>query len=91
MKKGYVVEIGKMLSKEYFRMYVEDNKKNLKILDDDIIIMGFKEIDEKYIMITSLPKLIECYCELTFDKNTAKLLGFIYIYRKIEEGVGYEC
>ena len=40
--KGEVIEISKMLSKEYFRIYLEDNNKNLEVLEDDIIIMGFK-------------------------------------------------
>ena len=46
--KGEVIEIGKMLSKEYFRIYLEDNNKNLEVLEDDIIVMGFKEFEDTY-------------------------------------------
>ena len=76
MKKGKVIEIGKMLSKEYFRIYLEDNNKDLEVLEDDIIIMGFKEFEEdnKYVMILSLPKLPDYYCEMTFNIDDKKLI-----------------
>lgn len=72
--KSEVIEIGKMLSKEYFRIYLEDNNKNLEVLEDDIIIMGFKEFEDTYVILLSLPKLSDCYCEMTFNISKKKLL-----------------
>ena len=72
--KGEVIEIGKMLSKEYFRIYLEDNNKNLEVLEDDTIIMGFKEFEDTYVIILALPKLSDCYCEMTFNISNKKLL-----------------
>lgn len=84
MKKGELIEIGKMLSKEYFRIYLEDNNKDLEVLEDDIIIMGFKEFEEdnKYVMILSLPKLPDYYCEMTFSISNKKLLQ-TNMFRKV--------
>ena len=72
--KSEVIEIGKMLSKEYFRIYLEDNNKNLEVLEDNVIIMGFKEFEDTYVILLSLPKLSDCYCEMTFNISNKKLL-----------------
>ena len=72
--KGEVIEIGKMLSKEYFRIYLEDNNKNLEVLEDDAIIMGFKEFEDTYVILLALHKLSDCYCEMTFNISNKKLL-----------------
>lgn len=72
--KSEVIEIGKMLSKEYFRIYLEDNNKNLEVLEDNVIIMGFKEFEDSYVIILALPKLPDCYCEMTFNISNKKLL-----------------
>ena len=72
--KSEVIEIGKMLSKEYFRIYLEDNNKNLEVLEDNVIIMGFKEFEDTYVILLSLPKLHDCYCEMTFNISNKKLL-----------------
>ena len=72
--KSEVIEIGKMLSKEYFRIYLEDKNKNLEVLEDDAIIMGFKEFEDTYVILLSLPKLSDCYCERTFNISNKKLL-----------------
>lgn len=72
--KSEVIEIGKMLSKEYFRIYLEDNNKNLEVLEDDVIIMGFKEFEDTYVIILALPKLNDCYCEMTFNISNKKIL-----------------
>lgn len=82
--KSEVIEIGKMLSKEYFRIYLEDNNKNLDVLEDDIIIMGFKEFEETqlYVMILALPKLPDYYCEMTFSISDKKLVK-TNMFRKV--------
>ena len=81
--KGEVIEIGKMLSKEYFRIYLEDNNnKNLEVLEDDIIIMGFKEFEDTYVMLLALPKLQDYYCEMTFSISNKKLLK-TNMFRKV--------
>ena len=81
--KGEVIEIGKMLSKEYFRIYLEDNNnKNLEVLEDDIIIMGFKEFEDTYVMLLALPKLPDYYCEMTFSISNKKLLQ-TNMFRKV--------
>ena len=72
--KSEVIEIGKMLSKEYFRIYLEDKNKNLEVWEDDVIIMGFKEFEDTYVILLSLPKLSDCYCEMTFNISNKKLL-----------------
>ena len=72
--KSEVIEIGKMLSKEYFRIYLEDKNKNLEVLEDDAIIMGFKEFEDTYVILLALPKLSDCYCEMTFNISNKKLL-----------------
>lgn len=72
--KSEVIEIGKMLSKEYFRIYLEDKNKDLEVLEDDVIIMGFKEFEDTYVILLSLPKLSDCYCEMTFNISNKKLL-----------------
>ena len=80
--KGEIIEIGKMLSKEYFRIYLEDNNKNLEVLEDDVIIMGLKEFDGTYVMLLALPKLPDYYCEMTFSISNKKLLQ-TNIFRKV--------
>ena len=80
--KGEVIEIGKMLSKEYFRIYLENNNKNLEVLEDDIIIMGFKEFEDTYVMLLALPKLPDYYCEMTFNISNKKLLQ-TNMFRKV--------
>ena len=80
--KGEVIEIGKMLSKEYFRIYLEDNNKNLEVLEDDVIIMGLKEFEGTYIMLLALPKLPDYYCEMTFNISNKKLIQ-TNMFRKI--------
>ena len=79
--KREVIEIGKMLSKEYFRIYLENNK-NLEVLEDDIIIMGFKEFEDTYVILLALPKLPDYYCEMTFDISNKKLLQ-TNMFRKV--------
>ena len=74
MKKTDILILSKLLAKEYFRLYLEDYNKSLTILDDDIIVMGLKEFDDKYIILLSLPKLLDHYCEITFDKDNKKFL-----------------
>lgn len=74
MKKTDILILSKLLAKEYFRLYLEDYNKSLTILDDDIIVMGLKEFDDKYIILLSLPKLLDYYCEITFDKDNKKFL-----------------
>lgn len=80
--KSEVIEIGKMLSKEYFRIYLEDNNKNLEVLEDNVIIMGFKEFEDSYVIILALPKLPDCYCEMTFNISNKKLLK-TNMFRKV--------
>ena len=82
--KGEVIEIGKMLSKEYFRIYLEDNHKNLEVLEDDIIIMGFKEFEDSYVILLALPKLPDYYCEMTFGISSKKLLK-TNMFKKLDD------
>lgn len=85
--KGEVIEIGKMLSKEYFRIYLEDNNKNLEVLEDDIIIMGFKEFEDSYVILLALPKLPDYYCEMTFSISNKKLLK-TNMFKKLDDIYG---
>ena len=80
--KREVIEIGKMLSKESFRIYLEDNNKNLEVLEDDVIIMGLKEFEGTYVMLLALPKLPDYYCEMTFNISNKKLLQ-TNMFRKV--------
>lgn len=79
-----VLQTGRMLSKEYFRIFVEDNKKDLSVLEDDADIMGFKEFEEDdiYVVLLRLPKLKECYLEMTFIRSNGKLKG-TNLFRKV--------
>lgn len=78
MKKGEVVDIGKQLSKEYFRLYVETINGDFGILEDDSTIAGFREEDGKYVCLYILPKLGDVYCEVTYDFATRRLHSEIF-------------
>ena len=41
MKKGDIVNVGKQLSKQYFRLYLESIKGNMDYLEDNVDIIGF--------------------------------------------------
>ena len=78
--KSKIIKIGRILSKEYFRLYLKN--KNLDITDEDIKIMGFKEIDNEYIMLLYFSGLPNHYCEMVFDKRNHKNLK-TNMYKKL--------
>lgn len=84
MKKGDIVNVGKQLSKQYFRLYLESIKGNMDYLEDNVDIIGFFD-DEKekcYRMIFRLPKIKDVYCEIIYNLNNSHLNS--NMFKKIE-------
>ena len=80
MKKGEILDTCKLLSKEYFNLYIESVNGDFGVLDDDVIVIGFYEdVDKKeYKMIFELPKLPDVYCEIIHDIDTRRLHSSIF-------------
>lgn len=74
MAKIDMIKNGKALSKEYFKLYIKKASLNVKMLKGDPIVCGFKEVNSAYILMIALTSLPDCYCEMTFDKDTEHLL-----------------
>ena len=75
MGKGEVIEIGKHMCKEYFRMCLESINGDFGILDDDVQILGFKEDIEHnwYVMTFVLPKLDDYICQIIYNLSNKKI------------------
>lgn len=72
MRRGEIIELGKHMAKEYFRICLEAINGDFGILEDDVQILGFKEDIEhdNYIIIFMLPRLDSYRCEILYDINT---------------------
>ena len=84
MKKGDIVNVGKQLSKQYFRLYLESIKGDLNNLNDNVDIIGFfdDEKDKCYRMIFKLPKIEDIYCEIIYNLNNSHLSS--NLFKKID-------
>lgn len=78
MRKSSVIDIAKMLSKECFKMYLKNEKKDIGIRDEESIIEGFREENDTYRMIFYINKLEEVRCEIIYDKKTKLLHSYMF-------------
>ena len=74
-KRSDIIKISKMISKGFFNKQVKKKlKKQKEVLVDDIIVAGFREENNKYIILLCLPYLKKEYCEMVFDVENGMLL-----------------
>ena len=74
-KRSDILKISKMISKGFFVKQVRKKlKKQKEVLVEDIMVAGFREVDDKYILLLYLPYLKKQYCETTFRISDGALL-----------------
>ena len=80
MNKFEIIEIAKQLAKDYFSECLESINGDFGIIDDDIIILGFREdmLNNKYRIIFMTEKLDEYRCEITYNLSDKGFESNIY-------------
>lgn len=84
MKKSEILNLGKELSKTYFKKYLKANNGDFGILNDDVITIGFYT-DEKrheYRMIFEMEQIKGAYVVVTHSYNKEKPVVHCYLYVK---------
>ena len=88
LNKTNLVEIGRILAKEYFKSYIKENDDELDTYE--IFIMGFKEFETTCSMIFSMSKAGDYrfyhqgyLLEIIIDKNTNRILQSL-VFKLIE-------
>ena len=88
LNKYNLVEIGKMLAKEYFRSYIKESDDEIDTYE--IFTMGFKEFETTCSMIFSMSKVGDYrfyhqgyLLEIIMDKETNRILQSM-VFKRIE-------